>query len=60
MIPWYKSLAFWKAATLVVAVLLVQFGVVDVLDAGKLLAMVLAVLELFNITPELRAKGLIK
>ena len=59
MPPFVYSLAFWQSLAYVVAALVAwytQYG----LEAGVLLAVVLAVLKLFNIVPELRAKGLWK
>lgn len=42
--------------SILVAVAAVQFGY-DAVDAAKVLGAILAVLNLLNITPELRAKG---
>jgi hypothetical protein len=64
--PFVKSLAFWTAASWVVAgvlALLVYFGVVPAtwgIPATVILTWVLALLNMFGITPELRAKALIQ
>lgn len=54
--PFVYSLSFWNAVSILVAVAAVQFGY-DAVDAAKVLGAILAVLNLLNITPELRAKG---
>lgn len=58
MIPFWKSLKFWEAATYVVAALVAYFTSYQ-LEAGVLLLLVLTVLRLIGIVPELRAKGLL-
>ena len=64
--PFVKSLAFWTALSWVVAGilgLLVYFEVVPAtwgLPAALILSWVLALLNMFGITPELRAKLLAK
>lgn len=58
MIPFWKSLKFWEAATYVVAALVAYFTQYQ-LEAGVLLLLVLTVLRLVGVTPELRAKGLL-
>lgn len=58
--PFVYSRAFWNALSLLVATLAVQLGWVGVLDAAKILAVILAVLELFDIRTELQAKGLVE
>ena len=58
--PFVYSLKFWEALSVIVAVAAVQFGYADMVDAGKVLVVFLAVLQLFKINPELRARGLIK
>jgi len=55
--PFVYSLAFWQALAYVVAALVAYFTNYK-LEAGVLLALVLAFLKALNITPELRAKGL--
>lgn len=57
--PFVYSLSFWRSVTVLVAIAAVQLGWAEAVDAGKILIAVLAVLELFNIVPELRSKGLI-
>lgn len=62
----FKSLAFWKGASFLVAgvlALLVVFGVLPAqyaIDAGTILAFALSILHFFDINPELRARGLMK
>lgn len=56
MPPFVYSLAFWQALAYVVAALVAWYTPYK-LEAGVVLAVVLAVLKLFNIAPELRAKG---
>ena len=56
--PFVYSLSFWRSVSVIIAVIVVQLGLADALDAAKVLVAILAVLELFNINPELRAKGL--
>ena len=58
MPPFVYSLAFWQALAYVVAALFAAFTPYK-LEAGVLLAVVLAVLKLFQIVPELKAKGLL-
>jgi len=53
-----KSLAFWKAVSLVVAVLVAAFSDYK-LEAAMVEALVLAVLQLFGVNPELRARGIL-
>jgi hypothetical protein len=61
-----KSLAFWKAATFLVAgvlALLAYFQVVPAnwaIGSEVILAWVLALLQMFGINPELKAKALMK
>lgn len=57
--PFVYSLKFWEALTYVVAVLLYTYTSYKV-EAGVLLALVLAALRLLGVVPELRAKGLLK
>lgn len=57
--PFVKSLAFWQALAYVVAALVAAFTPYK-LEAGVLLALVLAVLKMFLIVPELRERGLWK
>ena len=59
MPPFVYSLAFWQAFAYVVAALVAYFTPYK-LEAGILLALILAVLKMFGIVPELRAKGLLK
>ena len=59
MPPFVHSLAFWQALAYVVAALIAWFTPYK-LEAGVLLAVILAVLKLFAIVPELRARGLWK
>ena len=56
--PFAYSLAFWQALCYVIAAFAAAFTPYK-LEAGVALAVVLAVLKLFQITPELRAKGII-
>lgn len=59
-----KSLAFWKAATFLAAGLLALLAYFQVVPANwavgaeVILAWVLALLQMFGINPELRAKAL--
>ena len=53
-----KSLAFWKAVAMVVASLVVYFFPQYAITDAIVLAVVLSVLQLFGVTPELRARGL--
>ena len=55
--PFFYSLAFWQALAYVIAALVAYFTPYK-LEAGALLAAVLAILKFFQITPELKAKGL--
>jgi len=57
--PFVYSLAFWQALTYVIAALVVYFTPYK-LEAGVLLAAVLAILKFFQITPELRQSGRLK
>ena len=57
--PFVYSLAFWQALAYVAAALVAYFTPYK-LEAGILLAVVLALLKLFGIIPELKAKGRIK
>jgi hypothetical protein len=59
MLPWWKSLKFWEAATYVVATLVAYYTDYK-LEAAMLLALVLAALRLVGVVPELRARGLIR
>jgi len=59
MPPFVYSLAFWQALAYVVAALVAWFTPYK-LEAGVLLVLVLAILKIFGIVPELRAKGLWK
>lgn len=56
--PFLKSLAFWKAVSLIVAVLVAYFLPDKAFDSAKLEALIYAVLQLFNISPELQSRGL--
>jgi hypothetical protein len=55
--PFVYSLAFWQALAYVIAALVAYFTPYK-LEAGVLLAAVLAILKFIQVTPELRAKGL--
>lgn len=57
--PFVYSIAFWQAVALVVSAVVAYFTPYK-LEAAVLLAVILAVLKLFDIVPELRAKGLWK
>ena len=57
MPPFVKSLAFWKAVSLLVATLVVYFFPQYNLTAVMVEAVVYAVLQLFSVTPELKARG---
>lgn len=57
--PFLSSLAFWQALAYVIAALVAWYTPYK-LEAAVLLAVFLAVLKLFGIVPELRAKGLMK
>ena len=59
MPPFVYSLAFWQALAYVVAALVAWFTPYK-LETGVLLVLILAVLKMFDIVPQLRAKGLIK
>lgn len=59
MPPFVKSLAFWKAISLLVATLVVYFFPQYTLSAAMVEAVIYAVLQLFGVTPELRARGLL-
>ena len=52
-----KSLAFWKALTYVVAVVWYQFDPSHAVTDAILLGLIQAVLQLFSITPEIRARA---
>jgi hypothetical protein len=56
----FKSMAFWKAASLIVATLVVYFFPEYKLTAAMVEAVVYAVLSLFGITPELQARAALK
>ena len=59
MPPFWKSAEFWKAASLVVAVVFSYFVPDKVLEAATVEALVYAVLKLFfDVVPELRIRGL--
>jgi hypothetical protein len=58
MPPFIKSLAFWKALAYVIAALVLYFAPQYALTDGILLGLFLAVLQMFGIVPELRARGL--
>ena len=53
--PFVYSLAFWQALCYVIAALVATFTSYK-LEAGVALAVVLAVLKLFLIAPEIRAR----
>lgn len=61
----FKSLAFWKGISLLLAgvlALLVVFNVAPAnygLDAGVIFAAISAVLQFLGVTPELKARGLL-
>jgi len=59
MPPFVHSLAFWQALAYVIAALVAWFTPYK-LETGVLLTLVLAALKLFDIVPELIAKGLWK
>ena len=54
----FKSAAFWKAVSLVLATLIVYFFPQYALTAAMVEAVIYAVLNLFGVVPELRAHGL--
>lgn len=54
--PFFYVLAFWQSLAYVVAALVAYFTPYKV-ESGVLLVLVLAILKMFNIVPELRAKG---
>lgn len=58
--PIVYSLKFWQSVTILLAALAVQLGWVPLMDAGEVLVAILAILNLFDIVPELRAKGRIR
>jgi len=58
--PFVYSAAFWKALSLIVAALVAYFFPEYALTAAMVEAVVYAILNLFGITPELRARGLMK
>jgi len=55
--PFVYSLAFWQSLTYVIAALVAAFTPYK-LEAGILLALVLAALKLFDIAPQIRAAKL--
>lgn len=55
--PFAYSKAFWQALAYVIATLIATFTAYK-LEAATVLALFLALLKLFDINPELRAKGL--
>lgn len=57
--PFVYSLEFWKSLAYVAAALVAWFTPYKV-EAGVLLVAVLGILRLFNVVPELRAKGRIR
>jgi len=57
--PFVYSLAFWQSLAYVVAALVAWLTPYK-LESGVVLVLVLAVLKLFGIVPELRARGLMK
>lgn len=57
MPPFVYSLAFWQSLAYVIAALVAWFTPYK-LEAAVLLAVVLAVLKLFGVVPELRARGI--
>lgn len=57
--PFVYSLAFWQSLAYVVAALVAYYTPYK-LEAGVLLAVILAALKLIQVVPELRAKGRIK
>lgn len=59
MPPFVKSLAFWKAFSLIVATLVAYYTPYK-LEAAILETLIYAILNLFGIVPELRSKGLMK
>lgn len=58
--PFVYSKAFWQSLSVIVALVAVQAGWTDVDLAVKLELAFLAVLQVFDIVPELRAKGLME
>jgi hypothetical protein len=61
MPPFLKSIEFLKAASLIVAALVAFFLPEYAVEAAVIETFVYAFLKLFfNVTPELRAKGLLK
>lgn len=58
MPPFVRSTAFWQAFAYVAAALIAYLTPYK-LEAGTLLALFLAILKVFKIQPELRAKGLL-
>ena len=55
-----RSLAFWKAVAYVVAALLFLLRPDAAIHEAAILAAILAVLKLFDINPELRARGFMR
>ena len=61
MNPFWKSAEFWKALVVVAVALVTYFAPTWQVTGDVLLALIYAVLKLFfNVTPELRARGLWK
>lgn len=60
MVPWYKSLKFWESLSVLVAVVATQLGYVNLEDSAKILAAVLAFLNLIGVTPQARERGLLQ
>ncbi len=58
MIPWWKSIKFWQSFSVVVATLVAYYTSYK-LEAAVLEVAILAVLNLFGIVPELKARGLL-
>lgn len=58
--PFIYSLKFWQSVSVLVAVIAVQLGYAPLSDAGIVLMAILAILRLFEVVPELRARGLWK
>lgn len=54
--PFVYSLAFWQSLSYVVAALVAYFTPYK-LEAGVLLAVILAALKLIQVVPQLQAKG---
>lgn len=59
MSPFWKSVEFWKSASLIAASLIAYFAPEHAVEAAVIEALVYAVLKLFfNVSPELKARGL--